>query len=54
MVTLADGTSIGANEKDDLEDELKRRVCAGTMVLADAQRAIAGNWIAVWEELGRP
>ena len=52
--TLADGTTIGAKEKDDLENELHRRVCAGTMLLADAQRAIAGDWIAVWESMGRP
>lgn len=52
--TLADGTPIGADEKDDLEDELKRRVCAGTMLLADAQRAIAGDWTAAWEAAGRP
>ena len=31
--------------KDDLENELHRRVCAGTMNLADAQRAIANNWV---------
>ena len=31
--------------KDDLENELHRRVCAGTMNLAEAQRAIANNWV---------
>jgi hypothetical protein len=29
--TLPDGTAIGADEKDDLEDELKRRVRDGTV-----------------------
>lgn len=52
--TLPDGTAINADEKDDLEDELHRRVCAGTMTLSDAQRAIAGDWIAAWEATGRP
>lgn len=52
--TLPDGTSIGADEKDDLEDELKRRVCAGTMELESAQRAIAGDWVQAWLDAGRP
>ena len=52
--TLPDGTAIGADEKDDLEDELKRRVCDGTAKLDEAQRAIAGDWVQVWIEAGRP
>jgi hypothetical protein len=52
--TLPDGTAVGADEKDDLEDELRRRVCAGTMDLRDAQRAIAGDWVEAWIEAGRP
>lgn len=52
--TLPDGTSIGADEKDDLEDELHRRVCAGTVLLEDGQRLMAGTWIEAWEALGRP
>ena len=53
-VTLADGTTIGANEKDDLEDALHLQVCAGTVLLADAQLRIARDWIAAWEAAGRP
>ena len=49
---LPDGTVIGAGEKDDLEDELRRRVCAGTMALDEAQRKIAGDWIAAWQAIG--
>jgi hypothetical protein len=52
--TLPDGTAVGADEKDDLEDELRRRVCARTMDLADAQRAIAGDWVQVWLDSGQP
>ncbi|HEY3334313.1 MAG TPA: hypothetical protein VGK16_03660 [Candidatus Limnocylindrales bacterium] len=52
--TLPDGTAIGADEKDDLEDELNRRVCDGAIKLGDAQRSIAGNWVAAWIEAGRP
>ena len=52
--TLPDGTLFGSNEKDDLEDELHRRVCADVMSLADAQRLIAGNWIDAWVLMGRP
>jgi hypothetical protein len=51
---LPDGTEVGSKEKDDLEDELHRRVCAGTMALDDAQRAFARDWIAAWIVAGRP
>jgi len=54
VVTLPDGTPVGSKEKDDLEDELHRQVCAGTMKLADAQRAMARDWIAAWIAAGRP
>lgn len=53
-VTLADGSVIGIAEKDALEDSLNSQVCAGTMLLADAQRSIARDWIAAWEVAGRP
>jgi hypothetical protein len=35
------------NPKDAVEDELNRAVCEGRMTLAQAQRAIASNWIAL-------
>ena len=53
-ITLADGTSIGSKEKDDLEDALHDEVCSRGMLLADAQRSIARDWIAAWEAAGRP
>ena len=53
-ITLADGTSIGSKEKDALEDALHNEVCAGSVLLADAQRRIARDWIAAWEAAGRP
>jgi hypothetical protein len=34
-----------ARVKDELEVELHRRVCAGTLDLAKAQRIIAQNWV---------
>ena len=39
-----------ARVKDALENELHRRVCAGTLDLATAQRKIARNWIAAYQE----
>jgi hypothetical protein len=36
----------GFHEKDRLENRLHREVCAGHMDLADAQRAIARDWVA--------
>lgn len=53
-IILDDGTAIGSGEKDDLEDYLHGRVCAGTMALEDAQRSIAGNWLDAWTAAGRP
>jgi len=54
VITLGDGSVIGSEAKDNLEDELHGRVCDGAMLLADAQRLIAGDWIAAWEAAGRP
>jgi hypothetical protein len=34
----------GFRDKDRVEDELHRRVCAGTLALDDAQRIIATDW----------
>ncbi len=39
------------NAKDPVENAAKRAVCAGRMSLADAQRAIATNWIALGHQL---
>ena len=35
----------GFHEKDQVENYLRAQVCAGTMGLAQAQRAIATNWL---------
>jgi hypothetical protein len=54
QLVLADGTNVDSNAKDGLENYLHTRVCSGLMPLADAQRLIAGDWIAAWAEAGRP
>jgi hypothetical protein len=41
-------------QKDKLENYLKAQVCAGTMTLADAQRAISTDWEAAWKAAGLP
>jgi hypothetical protein len=53
-IVLPDGTEVGSDAKDNLENYLHRQVCAGTMPLGDAQRLIAGDWIAAWIEIGQP
>jgi hypothetical protein len=40
--------------KDELEIELHRRVCAGTMDLATAQKAIASNWVISYRKYVHP
>jgi hypothetical protein len=54
VIELPDGTRIESKKKDDLEDALHGRVCSAGMALGDAQRLIAGDWIAAWEAAGRP
>jgi hypothetical protein len=53
-VTLSDGTEVGSSAKDHLENSLNAAVCAGATRLGDAQRLIAGDWIAAWMAAGRP
>jgi hypothetical protein len=53
-IVLPDGTSVGSDAKDNLENYLHGAVCAGSLPLADAQRLIAGDWIAAWIDAGRP
>ena len=40
------------NPKDHLESALKHRVCRGEMSLAQAQRAIASNWVTAYRRYG--
>jgi hypothetical protein len=44
---------FGARVKDQVEDELHRRVCAGTMQLAEAQNCIRTDWIACGVKIGK-
>jgi hypothetical protein len=39
----------GFREKDQVEDYLHEQVCFGRMPLGQAQRAIATDWISIWE-----
>lgn len=43
-------TEWNARKKDQLEDFLKREVCAGRMLLADVQQAVAVDWIASYKK----
>jgi hypothetical protein len=36
--------------KDALENRLREMVCDGSLDLAEAQREIAGNWIAAYKK----
>lgn len=38
----------GAHEKDWLENQLHKEVCAGTITLAEAQRLIKKNWLSAY------
>lgn len=54
VIALPDGTTVGSEAKDHLENYLHAAVCAGVEPLADAQRLIAGDWIAAWINAGSP
>jgi hypothetical protein len=41
----------GASEKDEVESYLHAQVCSGAMPLAEAQRAIASDWYAVYKRI---
>lgn len=41
------------NPKDELEDRLRELVCSGQLRLAAAQRAIAGDWVALSRRVNR-
>ncbi len=50
---LPNADALGAREKDQVEDYLHRAICKqpgdpGWMSLADAQKAIAGNWVNLY------
>jgi hypothetical protein len=41
----------GFHEKDKVENYLHDQVCKGNLTLADAQRQIATNWLAVYDQM---
>ncbi len=41
----------GFHEKDQVENYLHDQVCSGKMTLAEAQREIANNWLAVYSQM---
>jgi hypothetical protein len=44
----------GARVKDVIETKLKRLVCSGEISLAEAQQAIASNWVVAYNRYVRP
>lgn len=46
-------TGWNAQVKDALEDRLRQMVCDGNLDLSEAQREIAGNWIAAYKKYFR-
>ena len=46
--TKIDGKTIGAHQKDKVEDLLKKRVCDGTITLQEAQGQITGDWCKIY------
>jgi hypothetical protein len=44
----------GARKKDVIETKLKRLVCSGKITLAEAQAAIASNWVVTYNQYVKP
>jgi hypothetical protein len=42
------GKTMGARQKDKVEDLLKKQVCDGTITLKEAQDQIAGDWYKIY------
>jgi hypothetical protein len=40
--------------KDRFENYLHKQVCSGAMILSDAQKEIATDWISSWKKAGQP
>jgi hypothetical protein len=53
-LVLPDGSTVAAGQKDALETNLKNKVCGGQVLLLDAQRQIASDWLGAWAAAGRP
>jgi hypothetical protein len=45
-------TILGAKQKDRVENFLHRQVCSGEISLKDAQAAITGDWVRVYNQIG--
>jgi hypothetical protein len=45
------GPKPGAKEKDVVENYLHKRVCAGSLTLQDAQKAIVTDWYEVYKQI---
>lgn len=43
----------GARTKDSVENYLHKRICAGKMTLAEAQKEISTNWVAVYNSMDK-
>jgi hypothetical protein len=46
--TKVNGKTIGAHQKDKVEDLLKKQVCEGTITLKEAQDQISGDWYKIY------
>lgn len=46
-------TTPNARQKDQTESYLKRQVCAGKITLAEAQKEISTNWVAVYNSMSK-
>ncbi len=44
-------TTLGARQKDRVENFLHRKVCSGEISLKEAQDAITGDWVRVYNQI---
>jgi hypothetical protein len=45
-------SSLGAKQKDRVENYLHRQVCSGEITLKEAQDAIRNDWVRVYDQIG--
>ena len=46
--TRVDGKTMGAHQKDKVEDLLKKQVCSGEITLKEAQEQISADWYKIY------
>lgn len=51
--TTINGKRMGAHEKDSLENEIHKEICAGTITLTEGQQELTGDWYKYYLQMNK-